>query len=387
MELNEHKDRIERADYIICGAGFFGATIAERIATELGKKVLVLDRRSHIGGNSYSEDDPETGVHFHTYGTHIFHTSNEKVWDYVNRFTEFNGYFHQVLTTYKDKVYQMPINLETINMFYDVQLRPYEVDAFLKKEIEKENIKEPKNFEEKAITMIGRPLYEAFIKGYTMKQWQKDPKDLPASILNRLPFRKSYNENYYFSRWQGIPTDGYGAIFEKMLKNDNIDILLNADFFDLKAHIPKSKKIIYTGPVDRYFDYKHGTLEWRSIRFEKEAVPYDDYQGTSVMNYAEPEVAFTRIHEPKHLHPEKEHKKGTSLIIKEFSEINPDEPYYPINTPDNQSVYQKYLDETKSEKNVIFGGRLGEYKYFDMHQSIAKALATYETKIKAVEKD
>lgn len=371
---------LEGVKYLIIGSGFFGAVLAERIANVLNEKVLVIEKRNHIGGNSYSLDDPHTGIHYHLYGTHIFHTSNKRVWDYINKFTEFNGYFHQVLTRHKGKVFQMPVNLETINSFYNVDLKPYEVDDFLRKEIEKENIAEPKNFEEKAISMMGRPLYEAFIRGYTLKQWQKDPKDMPDSVLKRLPFRTNYNESYYYSRWQGIPVNGYGAIFEKMLKHPNIEVKLNTDFFDIRDQISKDTQIIYSGPIDQFFEYKYGRLEYRTLRFEVEIHPYEDYQGTSVMNYADVEVPFTRIHEPRHLHPERtDYPKDKTMIIKEYSLLDDgSNPYYPINDQHNQDLILKYREETAKLTNVRISGRLGEYKYFDMHDTINHALEMFD---------
>lgn len=368
---------------IIVGAGFFGSVIAERVANDLGKNVLILEKRDHIGGNCYSEIDPTTGIEYHSYGTHIFHTSNKKVWDYINRFTEFNSYFHQVLTTYKNKVYQMPINLETINSFYNVNLKPYEVEDFLKIEISKDSIHyPPRNFEEKAITLIGRPLYEAFIRGYTMKQWNKDPKELPEFILNRLPIRNNYNESYYYSRYQGIPLDGYAKIFERMINNPKIQIELNTNYFDLRPMIPSSSTVVYCGPIDQFFDYKYGRLEYRTLRFEKNVHNLDDYQGTSVMNYAEETVPYTRIHEPKHLHPERDHK-GNTITIKEFSSLDDGtNPFYPINDLRNTDLVKKYREETNSLSNVHISGRLGDYKYYDMHETIDAALNLYETKIK-----
>ncbi|OGH68384.1 MAG: UDP-galactopyranose mutase [Candidatus Magasanikbacteria bacterium RIFCSPLOWO2_02_FULL_44_11] len=369
-------------DYVIIGAGFFGSVIAERIANELNKRVLIIEKRDHIGGNCYSVDDVETKIHYHKYGTHIFHTSSPKVWDYISRFTEFNSYFHQVLTTYKNKVYQMPINLETINTFYNINLKPFEVEEFLKKEAGKENISEPKNFEEKAISVIGRKLYEAFIKGYTVKQWQKDPKELSESIFNRLPFRTNYNESYYFDRWQGIPVDGYTAIFEKLLAHSNITLQLNTDFFAIRHTIPETTNVIYSGPLDKFFDYKYGKLEWRSLRFENEIKPVADYQGTSVMNYAEQDVPYTRIHEPRHLHPEKKYTNDKTLIVREYSVLEAeDDPYYPVGGPENRVLVKKYLLEAKQVSNYIIGGRLGDYKYYDMDRVIERALDVYEKQI------
>lgn len=375
-----NKEGLEGAKYLVVGSGFFGSVIAERIANVLNQKVLVIEKRGHIGGNCYSIDDKETGIHYHLYGTHIFHTSNKRVWDYINKFTEFNGYFHQVLTRHKGKVYQMPVNLETINSFYNVDLKPYEVNDFLSKEIEKENIQEPHNFEEKAISMMGRPLYEAFIRGYTLKQWQKDPKEMPDSILKRLPFRTNYNESYYYSRWQGIPVEGYGEIFKKMLNHPNIKVMLNTDYFDIRDQISNDTILIYSGPIDQFFDYKYGKLEYRTLRFEMEVHNVEDYQGTSVMNYADVDVLFTRIHEPRHLHPERtDYPTDKTLIIKEYSMLDDGtNPYYPINDERNQNLILRYRDEVAKLNNVKISGRLGEYKYFDMHDTINHALELFD---------
>ena len=231
--------------------------------------------------------------------------------------------------------------------------------------------------------MMGRPLYEAFIKGYTKKQWQKDPKEMPASILKRLPFRKNYNESYYYSRWQGIPINGYSAIFEQLLDHPNIEVQLNVDYFDLKPKISPNTLVIYSGPIDRFFNYKFGQLDWRTLQFEPEIIPVEDFQGTSVMNYAEEAIPYTRIHEPKHLHPEREYSKNHTLIIREFSKLDTkNQPYYPINDHKNQELILKYRAETNLLKNTIISGRLGDYKYYDMHQTIARALEVYEQEIK-----
>ncbi len=366
--------------YIIVGSGFFGATIAERIANEMNEKVLVIEKRNHIGGNCHSQKDPETNIEYHTYGTHIFHTSNSTVWQYINRFTSFNSYRHQVLTVFQGKVYQMPINLETINSFYNINLKPYEVKDFLKTEIDKSGIKAQKNFEEMGISLIGEPLYKAFIHGYTKKQWGRDPKTLPAHIIQRLPFRRNYDESYYNSFWQGIPLGGYGTIFDKMLSHPNIEVLLNTDFFDILHELPKESKIIYSGPIDKLFNYKYGPLEWRSLEFEFERKKVDDFQGTSVMNYAEAKVPFTRIHEWKHLHPErKEFQDNITLLTREFStDGDLENPFYPIGGKKNRGILAKYNEEAKTLSNYIIGGRLGEYKYYDMHQTIAKGLEVFE---------
>lgn len=367
-----------QCDYLIVGAGLFGAVMAERLANDKKAKIIVIDKRSHIGGNCYSKYDEETDIEYHLYGTHIFHTSSEKVWNYITQFTEFNGYYHQVLTTYKNKVYQMPINLKTINSFYNLNLKPYEVDKFLKKEASKSNITKPKNFEEKAISLIGKPLYEAFIKGYTTKQWGKSPTELPAGILKRLPVRSSYKDDYFHdARWQGIPVDGYTAIFEKMFKSSNIEVHLNCNYFDHKNKFDVNEKIIYTGPIDRYFNYQLGHLEWRSIELEQKVVNVEDFQGTSVMNFAEESVEYTRIHEPRHLHPERTYTKDKTIIFYERSKEDPNNPYYPINTETNRTLYKKYRELADNEKDLIIGGRLGNYAYYDMDKTILAALNCY----------
>lgn len=374
---------IQNSRLIIVGSGFFGSTIGERVGNVLNLDVLIVDKRSHVGGNCYSQFHKETGIEYHQYGTHIFHTSNRKVWNYIQQFTDFNGYYHQVLTTFKDRVYQMPINLETINSFYRVNLKPFDAEQFISKIVEKEKITNPRNFEEKAISLIGRQLYEAFIKGYTIKQWQKQPKNLPASILTRLPFRTSYNESYFHDKWQGIPEDGYTAIFHKMLNSPRISTHLNTDYFSIRDQIPEDALIVYSGPIDRFFDYKFGKLEWRTLRFEKEVINVEDYQGTSVMNYSEEAIPYTRIHEPRHLHPERSYSNDKTLIIREYSEMDDGSaPYYPINDEKNQRLLLKYHKETKKHPRVFFSGRLGEYKYLDMHQTIEKALDLFETKLR-----
>lgn len=375
-------EKIRFGEYVVVGAGFFGSVIAERIANVLNKKVTVIESRNHLGGNCYSEIHKGTGIEYHKYGTHIFHTSNEDVWSYISRFTEFNTYYHQVLTEFKGKVYQMPINLETINSFYNTNLKPFEIDGFLQKEREKEFYENPTNFEEQAINFVGRPLYEAFLMGYTKKQWGKDPKDISATVLKRLPFRYNYNESYFFDKYQGIPLEGYSKIFDKMLAHKKIDIHLNKDFFEIKDQIPSTAKIIYSGPIDRLFNYKFGDLEWRTLSFEMETKDVNDYQGTSVMNYADIEVPYTRIHEPLHLHPERKYSKNKTLIIKEFSkDDNRDDPYYPIGGTQNQKIFNKYLEEVKKQKNIIIGGRLGDYKYYDMHHTIERALHVFDKEI------
>ncbi len=372
-------------DYILVGAGFFCSVIAERLANDSNKRVLVIDKRDHIGGNCHSQIHSETQIEYHTYGTHIFHTSNKEVWNYISQFTEFNSYYHQVLTTYNGKVYQLPINLETINAFYNVSLKPFEVDEFLEKEIAKTRVENPQNFEEVAINTIGKPLYEAFIKGYTIKQWETDPKNLPAHIFKRLPFRKNYSESYFFDTHQGIPLEGYTKIFEGLLESDQIDVELNVDFHSIKDQIKEDTTIIYSGSIDSLLDYKYGELDYRTLKFDLELKDYQDHQGTSVMNYSNTDIPFTRIHEPKHLHPErKSFHLDKTLIIKEYSQkADREYPYYPIGGDKNRELYQKYLEEVNTNyPNIIVGGRLGDYRYYDMDNVIEKALNLYYSELK-----
>lgn len=368
-----------KCDYLIVGAGFYGSVLAERIANKLNAKVVVIDRRSHIGGNCYSETDKETGIEYHKYGTHIFHTNSEKVWSYISQFTEFNSYHHQVLTVHKNKVYQMPINLETINTFYNAFFSPCEAKAFIQQEINKENINIPKNFEERAIKSIGRSLYEAFIKNYTKKQWDIDPKELPESIIKRLPVRYTYDENYFRdARWQGIPLKGYTNIFTNMLSHPNIEVILNCDYFSRRSEFNVQQKTIYTGPIDQYFDYEHGSLQWRAIELKRKVEECPDFQGTSVMNYADYDIPYTRIHEYRHLHPERNYDAERTLIYYEFPKKGGNDPYYPVKTTDDTELLKKYRLLAKKEKNVIIGGRLGDYAYYDMDKTILAALKCFE---------
>ena len=367
--------------YVVVGSGLLGSVLAERIASQLDRRVLVIEKRDHIGGNCFSEQDADTGIEYHRYGTHIFHTSDEKVWNYVNRFITFNTYRHQVLTSYKGRMYQFPINLETINAFYNVNLRPYEVDAFMAK-VRDQTILRPANFEEQAIALLGRDLYEAFFKHYTFKQWQLDPRDLPASVFNRLPFRKNYNENYFFDQWQGIPQEGYTQLFTRLLSHKNITLLLNSDYFDIRHRLNKDRTLIYSGPIDRFFDHKLGRLSWRTLRFEKEVLPVEDYQGNAVINFPEPDIPYTRIHEPRHLHPERQYTTGKTVIFREYSlPDNGDAPFYPIASAANQKLLTAYKQLAAEVPRTYIGGRLGDYKYYDMDQTIQRALEIFERSI------
>lgn len=376
------------ADLVIVGSGFFGLTIAERAATELGLKVAVLDRRHHIGGNAYSENEAQTGIEVHRYGAHLFHTSNERVWEYVNRFTAFTNYQHKVYTSHNGEVYQMPINLGTINQFFRSSMGPGEARALIQEQAGELAGTDPSNLNDKGIQLIGRPLYEAFIKHYTGKQWQTDPKDLPASIISRLPVRYNYDNRYFSDTYEGLPVDGYTAWIERMADHPNIEVVLNTDFFDDgdfgRKQVLGQVPVIYTGPVDRYFDYAEGDLSWRTIDLEQEVLPIEDFQGCAVMNYPDEAQKYTRIHEFRHFHPERSYTKDATVIMREFSRFaeKGDEPYYPVNTSDDRSKLLAYRDLARGENNVLFGGRLGTYKYLDMHMAIGSALSMFDNKIK-----
>lgn len=375
---------LDNVKYLVVGAGFFGAVIAERIAADLGERVLVVDRKPHIGGNSWSAEDPETGIECHCYGSHIFHTANREVWAYINRFASFNSYRHRVLSRYQDRVFQMPINLATINDFYSRLLTPHEAALLLTAEASRSGIAEPANLEEKAISQIGWPLYDAFVRGYTSKQWGTDPRQLPVDIITRLPVRLSYKSDYFNDPWQGIPLDGYHNLFRRLLDHENITVHLNVDFFAIRNRIPADCLIIYTGPIDRYFDNRFGRLAWRTLDFEKEVCPVGDFQGTTVMNYADEAIPYTRIHEFRHYHDERSYPDDRTVIYREYSRAcdAADEPYYPVNTADDREKMVQYLAAASRENRVVFGGRLGAYQYLDMDKSIAAALATYQEKVR-----
>jgi UDP-galactopyranose mutase len=370
-------------DVIVVGAGFYGATIAERIASVLGRTVCVLERRPHIGGNSYSEKDADTGIEYHKYGSHLFHTNSEEVWRYLRRFTTFTNYRHRVLTVHKGQVYSMPINLGTICTFFGRHLSPAEARELIDRQKSAKDASRADNLEEKAIALIGRPLYEAFIRGYTKKQWQTDPLELPASIVNRLPVRFTFEPYYFTDKYEGLPTDGYTAVFRRMLDSPRIDIRIGVDFFEVRDGLAPHQLVVYTGPIDRYFDYRLGELAWRTLDFEREAVATDDYQGAAVMNYADEDVPYTRIHEFKHLHPERRYPPDQTLICREYSRFARcgDEPYYPVNTARDRQLFASYARLAAREPNVLFGGRLGSYQYLDMHQAIGAALSDFRKKI------
>ena len=370
-------------DLVVVGSGFFGLTVARQAADELGLNVLVIEKRAHIGGNAYSEFDPETGIEIHKYGSHLFHTSNERVWEYVNRFTAFNDYQHKVWAKHQGQLYPMPINLDTINKFFKSSLNPQEAKNFIQGQTAEATASIASNLEDRAIALIVTPLYEAFIKGYTEKQWQTDPKLLPADVINRLPMRFTTEHRYFNDTYEGLPLGGYTAWLENMADHKNIQIRLDTDFFSIRAELDLAVPIVYTGPIDRYFNFEFGTLGWRTLDFHDEVVEVGDYQGTSVVNYPDLDVPFTRIHEYRHLHPERNYQTDSTFISREFSRFanETDEPYYPVNTEADRHQLSEYRELLKQEKGVWFGGRLGTYQYLDMHMAIASALTLFDNEI------
>ena len=374
------------ADLVVVGSGLFGLTIAERCANELGLKVVVLERRHHIGGNAYSEKEPTTGVEVHKYGAHLFHTSNERVWEYVNRFTSFTDYKHRVFGKYQGQVYSLPMNLGLINQFFGKSHTPDEARALIKEQASEIATEDATNLEEKAISLIGRPLYEAFIKGYTAKQWQTDPTKLSADIITRLPVRYTFENRWFNDTYEGLPVDGYTAWLTRMADHPNIEVRLETDFFEVADEFKGKIPIVYTGPVDEYFGNSEGRLSWRTVDLEESVEDVDDFQGTGVVNYNDREVPFTRIIEFKHFHPErvKTHIPGKTVIVHEYSRFAEpeDEPYYPVNTAEDREKLLRYRELAKKEPMVLFGGRLGTYKYLDMHMAIGSALSMFDNKLR-----
>jgi UDP-galactopyranose mutase len=376
-----------RPDLVVVGSGFFGLTVAERVASQLDKRVLVLDRRDHIGGNAYSEPEPETGIEIHRYGAHLFHTSNERVWQYVNQFTDFTGYQHKVYSIYQGKTYSLPINLATICQYFDRSLSPSEARALVAEQAGEIDTADAQNLEEKAISLIGRPLYEAFIRGYTKKQWQTEPTELPAAVIARLPVRYTFDNRYFNDTYEGLPVGGYTAWLQTMADHPNIEVRLSTDWFDVRDELPADVPTVFTGPIDKYFGYEAGELGWRTLDFETEVLPIGDFQGTSVMNYADEDVPFTRIHEFRHFHPERSYPADKTVVVREYSRFaqSGDEPYYPINTPEDRAKLERYRElatKEAAEKRVLFGGRLGTYKYLDMHMAIGSALSMFDNRIR-----
>lgn len=379
---------MSEVDLVVVGSGLFGLTVAERCASELGLKVLIVERRHHLGGNAYSEVEPETGIEVHRYGAHLFHTSNDRVWEYVNRFTAFTNYEHRVYGTYRGQVYSLPLNLNLINVFFGRSHTPDEARELIRRQAGEIQVGDATNLEEKAISLIGRPLYEAFVRGYTAKQWQTDPRELAPEIISRLPVRYTFDNRYFNDRYQGLPVDGYTAWLERMADHPNIEVRLSTDFLDPSLGLRKKYRgrvpVVYTGPIDAYFDYSAGRLSWRTVDLPMEVVEVDDFQGTSVMNYNDEDVPWTRIHEFKHFHPERNYRPGKTVIVREYSRpaLEGDEPYYPVNTAADRERIKGYRTLAQSEPMVLFGGRLGSYQYLDMHMAIASALTLFENRLR-----
>jgi UDP-galactopyranose mutase len=357
-------------DYLIVGSGFFGSICANELNKQ-GYKVCVIDSRNHIGGNCHTEN--RDGINIHTYGPHVFHTSNEEVWNWINQYVKFNNFTLRPVANYKGELYSLPFNMWTFNKLWNVTSPD---EAKLKIEEQSNGIDEPQNLEEQAIKLVGRDVYEKLIKGYTTKQWKKDPKDLPKEIIKRLPVRFTYDNNYFNDKYQGIPIGGYTQIFEKLL--DGIEVKLGVDYF--KDELPKHNKVIYTGPIDRFFNYKFGELEYKTTRFEHVHIDKDNYQGCPFMTFTDIETKYTRLIEHKHFEGVETPTTWISYEYPHTYKANETEPYYPVNDNKNNNIYQKYKSEADQLKHkILFGGRLAEYKYYDMHQVIESALNFIKT--------
>ena len=366
--MKGYEDLKMRYDYLIVGAGLYGAVFAREL-TRAGKKCLVIDRRDHIAGNIYTED--VSGIQVHKYGAHIFHTSDKEVWDYVNQFAEFNNYINSPVAVYKEELYNLPFNMNTFSKMWGIRT-PAEAQAKIAEQVAQLGITEPKNLEEQALSLVGTDVYTKLVKGYTEKQWGRDCKDLPAFIIKRLPLRFTYDTKYFSDRYQGIPNGGYTAMVEKML--EGVEVQLGTDYFRLIREQPDiAGKIVYTGCIDEFFGYRLGALKYRSVRFETEELPMENYQGNAVVNYTDREVPYTRIIEHKHF---EFGKQPTTVISREYSaEWTPGmEPYYPVNDEENSLLYQRYKALAEAQGNVIFGGRLAQYRYYDMDKVIRAAL-------------
>lgn len=368
-------------DYLVVGSGLFGAIFAHEARKE-GKKVLVIDKRDHIGGNIYTRE--VEGIQVHQYGAHIFHTSNQKVWEYVNQFATFNRYTNSPVACYKGELYNLPFNMNTFYQMWGVKT-PAEAKAKIEEQIREAGIAEPKNLEEQAISLVGRDIYEKLVKGYTEKQWGRLAHDLPAFIIKRLPVRFVYDNNYFNDTYQGIPIGGYTAMVERML--EGIEVRLNTDFLKNRADYEATAgKVIYTGMIDQYYDYCYGELEYRSLHFETEVLEEENYQGNAVVNYTEYEIPYTRIIEHKHFEFQCQNGANNpkTVITREYPKLwnSSQEPYYPMNDEKNNHIYQKYSKKAAKEQKVIFGGRLGMYRYFDMHQVVEEALKCVEQELR-----
>ena len=376
---------MQHYDFLIVGAGLFGSVFAYN-AMRQGKKCLVIDRRPHLGGNLYCEE--VEGIHVHKYGAHIFHTSNKKVWDFVNSIVEFNRYTNSPVANYKGKLYNLPFNMNTFYQMWGVTT-PEEAQAKIDAQkaeavarMKADGVTEPRNLEEQAQTLIGKDIYEKLIKGYTEKQWGRKCTDLPAFIIKRLPVRMVFDNNYFNDKYQGIPIGGYNVLIERLL--EDVDVRLDCDFFANREELESlADKVVFTGAIDEYYGYRFGKLEYRTVRFETEILDMPNYQGNAVVNYTEREVPYTRVIEHKHfeMFGEEVYQCPKTVISKEYSSewTEGSEPYYPVNDDKNNALYQKYKELADKETNVIFGGRLAEYKYYDMHHIVEKALRLFES--------
>ena len=363
---------MKRYDYLIVGAGLYGAVFAREL-TRRGKSCLVIDRRNHIAGNIYTEK--MAGINVYKYGAHIFHTSDREVWEYVNQFAEFNNYVNSPLAVYRDELYNLPFNMNTFSKMWGIRT-PKEARQMIERQVAELGITEPQNLEEQALSLVGTDVYTKLIKGYTEKQWGRDCRELPAFIIRRLPCRFTYDNNYFNDRWQGIPIGGYTQMVEKML--EGADVLLQTDYFDLIRDQPElAHTVVYTGCIDEFFGYRLGALKYRSVRFETEELPEENYQGNAVVNYTDREVPYTRVIEHKHF---EFGKQPTTVISREYSaEWKPGlEPYYPVNDAENSALYAQYQQLAAQQENVIFGGRLGQYRYYDMDKVIRAAMDELE---------
>lgn len=359
---------MKRYDYLVVGAGLYGAVFAREL-TRRGKSCLVIDRRNHVAGNIYTEK--MAGINVHKYGAHIFHTSDREVWEYVNQFAEFNNYVNSPLAVYRDELYNLPFNMNTFSKMWGIRT-PKEARQMIERQVAELGITEPQNLEEQALSLVGTDVYTKLIKGYTEKQWGRDCRELPAFIIRRLPCRFTYDNNYFNDRWQGIPIGGYTQMVEKML--EGADVLLQTDYFDLIREQPEiAHTVVYTGCIDEFFGYRLGALKYRSVRFETEELPEENYQGNAVVNYTDREVPYTRVIEHKHF---EFGKQPTTVISREYSaEWKPGlEPYYPVNDAENSALYAQYQQLAAQQENVIFGGRLGQYRYYDMDKVIRAAM-------------
>ncbi len=363
---------MKRYDYLIVGAGLYGAVFAREL-TRRGKSCLVIDRRNHVAGNIYTEK--MAGINVHKYGAHIFHTSDREVWEYVNQFAEFNNYVNSPLAVYRDELYNLPFNMNTFSKMWGIRT-PKEARQMIERQVAELGITEPQNLEEQALSLVGTDVYTKLIKGYTEKQWGRDCRELPAFIIRRLPCRFTYDNNYFNDRWQGIPIGGYTQMVEKML--EGADVLLQTDYFDLiREQSEIARTVVYTGCIDEFFGYRLGALKYRSVRFETEELPEENYQGNAVVNYTDREVPYTRVIEHKHF---EFGKQPTTVISREYSaEWKPGlEPYYPVNDAENSALYAQYQQLAAQQENVIFGGRLGQYRYYDMDKVIRAAMDELE---------